>query len=104
MAKEKILVVDDSLATRTLEKTLLEYAGYTVVTAADGHKALDVLNTQKCDIVVSDIQMPNMDGLTLTQTIKTQYRFLQLPVILVSSLGSDEDKERGMASGADAYI
>lgn len=100
----RVLVVDDSLATRTLEKAFLESAGYAVVTASDGLKALEILDTQKCDIVVSDIQMPNMDGLTLAQTIKTQYRFLQLPVILVSSLGSDEDKERGMASGADAYI
>ena len=100
----RILVVDDSMATRTLEKTLLESAGYTVMTASDGYKALDVINSQKCDLIVTDIQMPNMDGLSLTRVIKTQYRFLQIPVILVSSLGSDEDKARGLESGADAYI
>jgi two-component system, chemotaxis family, sensor kinase CheA len=100
----RILVVDDSMATRTLEKTLLESAGYTVMTASDGYKALDVINSRKCDLIITDIQMPNMDGLSLTRVVKTQYRFLQLPVILVSSLGSDEDKARGLESGADAYI
>lgn len=100
----RILVVDDSMATRTLEKTLLESAGYTVMTASDGYKAIDVINSQKCDLVVTDIQMPNMDGLTLTRMVKSQYRFLQLPVILVSSMGSDEDKARGLEAGADAYI
>ena len=100
----RILVVDDSMATRTLEKTLLESAGYTVMTASDGYKAIDVINSQKCDLIVTDIQMPNMDGLTLTRMVKTQYRFLQLPVILVSSMGSDEDKARGLEAGADAYI
>lgn len=99
-----ILVVDDSMTTRTLEKTLLEAAGYTVLTASDGYQALDIIGSKKCDMVVTDIQMPNMDGLTLTKNIKTQYRFLQIPVILVSSMGSDEDKAKGLESGADAYI
>jgi two-component system chemotaxis sensor kinase CheA len=108
-AKEKkngaiILIVDDSMTTRTLEKTILEGAGYTVLTASDGYQALDVIGSKKCDLVVTDIQMPNMDGLTLTRNIKTQYRYLQLPVILVSSMGSDEDKAKGLESGADAYI
>jgi two-component system chemotaxis sensor kinase CheA len=99
-----ILVVDDSMATRTLEKSLLESAGYNVVTASDGYKALEVLNDKKIDLIITDIQMPNMNGLDLTRTVKTQYRFLQLPVILVSALGSDEDKARGLEIGADAYI
>ncbi len=99
-----ILVVDDSMTTRTLEKSLLEAAGYNVMTAQDGYQALDIVSSKRCDLVVSDIQMPNMDGLTLARTIKSQYRYLKIPVILVSSLGSDEDKMRGMESGADAYI
>jgi two-component system chemotaxis sensor kinase CheA len=99
-----ILIVDDSMTTRTLEKTILEGAGYTVMTASDGYQALDIIGSKKCDLVVTDIQMPNMDGLTLTRNIKTQYRYLQLPVILVSSMGSDEDKAKGLESGADAYI
>ena len=99
-----ILVVDDSMTTRTLEKSILEGAGYKVLTASDGYQALDIIGSKKCDLVVTDIQMPNMDGLTLTKNIKTQYRYLRLPVVLVSSMGSDEDKARGLESGADAYI
>jgi two-component system chemotaxis sensor kinase CheA len=100
----RVLVVDDSIATRTLEKTLLESAGFTVYTASDGYKALDVLSTTACDVVISDIQMPNMDGFELTRTIKGRPAFSYLPVILITSMGSDEDKARGMAAGADAYI
>lgn len=99
-----ILVVDDSMAARTFEKTLLEAAGYTVLTAMDGYQALDIVGARKCDLVVTDIQMPNMDGLTLARNIKTRFSFLHIPVILVSSLGSDEDKASGLESGADAYI
>ncbi len=100
----RVLVVDDSIATRTLEKTLLESAGFSVLTASDGYKALDVLASNRCDLVVSDVQMPNMDGFELARTIKSRSQFAHLPVILVTSLGSDEDKARGLAAGADAYI
>jgi two-component system chemotaxis sensor kinase CheA len=100
----RVLVVDDSIATRTLEKTLLESAGFTVYTASDGYKALDILSTTACDVVISDIQMPNMDGIELTRTIKGRPAFSYLPVILITSMGSDEDKARGLAAGADAYI
>ncbi|MCP4680513.1 MAG: hybrid sensor histidine kinase/response regulator [Deltaproteobacteria bacterium] len=99
-----ILVVDDSIATRTLEKNLLESAGYVVFTASDGYKALDVLATNNCDLVVSDVQMPNMDGIELTRTLKSRSQYSAIPVILITSLGSDEDKMRGLAAGADAYI
>jgi two-component system chemotaxis sensor kinase CheA len=99
-----ILVVDDSIATRTLEKTLLESAGFRVLTAADGYKALDILGTRHIELVISDIQMPNMDGFELTQTIKSRPTLSHLPVVLVTSMGSSEDKARGMAAGADAYV
>ncbi len=100
----RILVVDDSVATRTLEKNLLESAGYVVHTASDGYKALDVLAANSCDLVVSDVQMPNMDGIELTRTLKSRHQYSAIPVILITSLGSDEDKMRGLAAGADAYI
>ncbi|MCU0661625.1 MAG: Hpt domain-containing protein [Myxococcota bacterium] len=99
-----ILVVDDSIATRTLEKTLLESAGFNVLTASDGYKALDVLATHRVHLVLSDVQMPNMGGIELTRTIKSRPNMQHLPVVLVTSLGSDEDKSHGMAAGADAYI
>jgi two-component system, chemotaxis family, sensor kinase CheA len=100
----RVLVVDDSIATRTMEKALLESAGFTVFTASDGYRALDVLEANLCDIVISDVQMPNMDGIELTSTLKSRYRFSHIPVVLVTSLGSDKDKARGLEAGADAYI
>jgi chemotaxis protein histidine kinase CheA len=99
-----ILVVDDSIATRTLEKTLLESAGFRVLTATDGYKALDLLAARQVELVITDIQMPNMDGIELTQVIKSRPTMSHLPVVLVTSMGSSTDKARGMAAGADAYV
>lgn len=100
----RVLVVDDSITTRTLEKTLLESAGFSVITATDGPQALRLLNTQHCDLVICDVQMPKMDGFELTRTIKSNTNTSHLPVVLITALGSDQDKMKGMASGADAYI
>jgi len=99
-----VLVVDDSIATQTLEKTLLESAGYRVLTASDGLQALTVLAEHPCDLVISDVQMPNMDGFELTKTIKSRAGLSHLPVILITSLGSKEDMAAGLAAGADAHI
>jgi two-component system chemotaxis sensor kinase CheA len=98
------LVVEDSITTRTLEKTLLESAGFKVFTASDGYKALDLLSSQTVDVVLSDVQMPNMDGFELTRTIRSRSDLAHLPVILITSLGSAEDRARGLACGADLYI
>ncbi len=99
-----ILVADDSIATRTLQKTLLESAGYRVLLAEDGYEALQELGGREVDLVVTDIQMPNMDGLELTRTIKSRPALRHLPVVVVTALGSDSDMEAGMAAGADAYV
>ncbi|MDD5309808.1 MAG: response regulator [Deltaproteobacteria bacterium] len=99
-----ILVVDDSIATRALEKALLESVGYNVIVAADGLKALDVLGSRRCDLVLSDIKMPNMDGLELTRTIKSRPALSGLPVILVTAQEAEGEKAAGLAAGADAYI
>jgi two-component system chemotaxis sensor kinase CheA len=99
-----VLVTDDSIATRTLIQTLIESAGYRVLTAVDGLQALNVLANNRVDIVVSDVQMPNMNGFELTKTIKSRASLSHLPVILVTSLGSEEDIAAGMAAGADAHI
>lgn len=100
----QVLVVDDSITTRTLEKNILEAAGYVVLTATDGVQAIERLRQAEVDIIVSDIQMPNMDGITLTRTIRESDEFRHLPLILVTSLESREDREQGMRAGADAYI
>jgi two-component system chemotaxis sensor kinase CheA len=99
------LVVDDSITTRTLEKNILEAAGYEVKLATDGEQALTAMVTDGLpDLVVSDINMPRLDGFGLTERIKQDERYADIPVILVTSLDSPADKERGIGVGADAYI
>lgn len=99
-----ILVVDDSITTRTLEKTILENMGYTVTVAVDGRKGWDALQGQMFDLVVTDVEMPLMDGFELTEKIKQSERFMHIPVVVVTSLARDSDRRRGIEAGADAYI
>lgn len=100
-----ILVVDDSITTRTLEKNILEAAGYRVTIAIDGQAALQKLKANDdIDLIVTDVQMPNMDGIALARHIRESAEYNHLPVILVTSLESPEDRENGMQAGADAYI
>lgn len=103
-AAKTLLLVEDSIITRTQEKRILEAAGYEVVTAVDGLDAIGKLKERDYDAVVSDIQMPNMDGLALTEKLRGNEKYKTLPIILVTSLSSDEDKKRGLQVGADAYI
>jgi two-component system chemotaxis sensor kinase CheA len=99
-----ILVVDDSITTRTLEKNILQAAGFRVTTATDGLEALQQLEAHVIDVIVADVQMPNMDGIAFTRAVRDSAEFREKPVILVTSLESREDRERGMLAGADAYI
>jgi Chemotaxis protein histidine kinase and related kinases len=103
-APASILVVDDSITTRSLEKSILETSGYRVRVAVDGIEALELLRIELSDLVITDVQMPRMDGLSLVAAIKADPRLQRIPVIMVSSLGNEEDQERGLANGADAYI
>jgi two-component system chemotaxis sensor kinase CheA len=97
--------VDDSITTRTLEKNILEAAGYTVRLATDGQEALsDIASEGVPDLIVTDVAMPRMNGFELTRRIKEDEHMGTTPVILVTSLDSDEDKARGIEVGADAYI
>jgi two-component system, chemotaxis family, sensor kinase CheA len=99
-----VLVVDDSAVTRTLEKGILEAAGYRVLVAPDGVAALDLLGREPCDLVVTDVEMPRMDGFALTAQVRADDRLRDLPVVLVTSLDSDDHRRRGVEAGADAYI
>lgn len=99
-----ILLVEDSIATRTQEKRILEAAGYNVVTAVDGLDGFNKLQSHPFDAVISDVQMPNLDGLVLTQRIRQHREYSELPVILVTTLTSDLDRQRGAEAGANAYI
>ena len=100
----RILVVDDSLTTRTLERTILEAAGYDVTVAADGLEALNRLRAEEIDLVVSDVEMPRLDGFGLTAELRRDERLRHVPVVLVTSLDAREHRERGVEVGADAYV
>lgn len=102
--RKTAIVADDTLASRTLMAGILERAGFLVRLASDGDAALALLEDGPCDLVVSDVQMPRLDGLTLTRRIRDDGRWRDLPVILVSTLDSPADVEAGNAAGANAYL
>ncbi|MGD8502763.1 MAG: response regulator [Syntrophobacterales bacterium] len=99
-----ILVVEDQVVTRQMEKSILEAAGFRVVTAENGLDALEKLRQQSFDLVVTDILMPKMDGFTLTKEIRDNERTKNLPVVVVTSMEREADKRRGLEVGADAYL
>jgi two-component system chemotaxis sensor kinase CheA len=100
----KILIVDDSFTTRTLEKNILEAQGCAVSVAVDGVEALALMRQQKFAVVVTDIEMPRMDGFALLEYMKSDRRLATTPVILVTSRDRQEDQRRGLDLGAQAYI
>jgi two-component system chemotaxis sensor kinase CheA len=100
----KILVVEDSITSRTLLKNILETAGYQVTTAVDGTDAFSKARTGDFDIVVSDVDMPKLNGFELTAKIRSDKKLSEIPVVLITALESSEDRERGIEVGADAYI
>ncbi|MDO8262351.1 MAG: hybrid sensor histidine kinase/response regulator [Gallionella sp.] len=102
--RNAILLVEDSALVRAMEKRILEDAGYEVVVAVDGVDAINALGRRSFAAVVSDINMPNMNGLALTAHIRQEPRYKDLPVILVTTLSSNDDKRRGLDAGANAYI
>ncbi len=102
--KRVILLVEDSPPVRIQEKRLLERAGYEVAIAVDGLDGYNQLKTRNFDAVVSDVEMPHLDGFSLTARIRQHPEYQALPIILVTTLASDEDKKRGAEVGANAYI
>ncbi|GLR11680.1 hybrid sensor histidine kinase/response regulator [Chitinimonas prasina] len=100
----RILVVDDSFTSRGLLRALLETAGYAVQTANDGLEAWNTLRQHPFDLLVSDIEMPRMDGFTLTARLRADPNLAKLPVVLVTALHTAEDKARGLEVGANAYL
>jgi len=101
---QSILVAEDSITSRALLKNILESAGYRVVTAVDGIDAYTALKSGTFDLVVSDVEMPRMDGFDLTAKVRADPRLAELPLVLVTALESREHRERGIDVGANAYI
>ena len=101
----KVLVVDDQFTVRELQRSILRASGYRVEVACDGREALEELDTKDAfDLVVTDLQMPEMDGLALLAAIRADPEHSSLPVVIVTSRGSEEDRKAGAQAGADAYI
>ncbi|MFH0730176.1 MAG: hybrid sensor histidine kinase/response regulator [Pseudomonadota bacterium] len=100
----RILVVDDSFNTREIEKSILEAYGYVVVTAGDGEEAIEKTRHEHYDLIVTDVEMPKMDGFTLTETLRNDKQYGNVPIIIVTSREKEEDKKRGIRVGANAYI
>lgn len=103
-SRQKILVAEDSLTTRTLMQGILEMEHYAVITSRDGLEAWQRLQREPVDLIVSDVEMPAMDGFALTEAVRKSSHLAQLPVILVTALKNDQDRLRGMQAGANAYL
>lgn len=102
--KKSVLIAEDTITARMLLKNILMAAGYDVKTAVDGADALRALRNEEFDLVVSDVEMPRLNGFDLTTRIRADKKLAELPVVLVTSLDSREDRERGIDVGANAYI
>ena len=101
----KVLVVEDSYTVRELQRSILEAAGYRVETARDGKEGLDrVEGDEEIELVITDLEMPEMDGLDMTRAIRARGDRASLPIVIVTSRGDDEDRARGIEAGADAYM
>jgi two-component system chemotaxis sensor kinase CheA len=101
----KVLVVDDQFTVRELQRSILEAAGYRVETAPDGREALSKVNEEPgVDLVVTDVEMPEMSGIEFLRAIREHPRHVSLPVVVVTGRGSEDDRRVGVEAGADAYV
>ena len=102
--KPRVLVVEDSIGVRELQRVILEGAGYDVVTAVDGQDGAGRLGGDPSTSSLSDVEMPGMDGFTLTRTIRKTRGWEEVPVVIMTSRGDDADKRAGLDAGASAYL
>jgi CheY-like chemotaxis protein len=98
------LIAEDTLSTRELEKSILEANGYTVDTAVDGLDAIDNLGKTRFDLIVTDVQMPRMDGFEFCKTLRRNEKYKDIPVVMITALEKEEDKRKGLEAGVSAYI
>jgi two-component system chemotaxis response regulator CheY len=100
-----ILIVEDSATTRALIRAVIDELGdVETVEAASGFEALKLLPQQEYDLIITDINMPDINGLELISFVRNNERYIHLPIIIVSTERSEEDKKRGMALGASNYV
>ncbi len=103
---QTILVVDDSPTVVKFVSISLKNKGFTVIAASDGMEAVETLSglEKSIDLVITDLNMPNLDGYALIETLRNNTRHQNIPIIILSSEDGDDDRERGMAVGADSYL
>jgi len=104
VARKRILVVDDSLTVRELQRKLLLNRGYDVAVAVDGMDGWNALRSEDFDLLITDIDMPRMDGIELVTLLRRDTRLQSLPVMVVSYKDREEDRRRGLDAGADYYL
>lgn len=102
--QKSIILAEDSITSRLFLKNVLESAGYKIKTTVDGKEAFTALKQNKYDLLISDVEMPRMNGFELTESVRKDKTLADIPVILVTSLSKREDQERGIEAGANAYI
>jgi two-component system chemotaxis response regulator CheY len=102
--KRNVLIVDDSEFTRNYHSYILRDANFDIVTAVDGADALEKLYTRPFDLILTDINMANMDGYEFIRRVRSSGEFDQLPIIIISTESESEDKSRGFLAGANFYI
>jgi CheY-like chemotaxis protein len=103
-ARPRVLVVEDSVGVRELQRVILEGAGYDVLTAVDGLDGAARLSQDPVDLVLSDVEMPGMDGFTLTRTLRRTRGWEDVPVVIMTSRGDPADQRAGLDAGASAYL
>jgi two-component system sensor histidine kinase and response regulator WspE len=103
-SRRRVLVVDDSLTVRELERKILDQAGYEVEVAVDGMDGWNAVRAGVFDLVITDVDMPRMDGIQLVKLIKDDEKLGHLPVMIVSYKDREEDRKRGLEAGADYYL
>jgi two-component system chemotaxis response regulator CheY len=101
---KKVLIVDDSEFVRNYHSYILEQADFDVVTAVDGSDGLEKLYTQRFDLVLTDINMANMDGYEFIRRVRADGQYQSLPIVIVSTESESKDKTKGFEAGADLYI
>ena len=102
---KSVLIVEDSATTRSLITAVIEDAGdFEIVEAATGFEALKQLPTKSFDLILTDINMPDINGIELINFVKTNQRYSHIPLIIISTEKSEEDRKRGLAAGAEAYV
>lgn len=102
--KKVILIADDSPTIRKFVAVALSVKGYEIIPCSDGMEAMEKLPTQKIDLIITDLNMPNIDGFELISSVRKNSVYKELPIIVLSSLGATEDLQKGLECGANSYL